>query len=91
MTDAAGDPLNLGGYTAKSQMRKWYTSTNAITFNTSINTSNGSITLELDANVTATICPGRYVYDVDVTDTISITRVVEGLVFVNPGVTSANS
>jgi hypothetical protein len=44
----------------------------------------------MDANVTANIISGRYVYDVDITDGTSISRIVEGLVYVSPAVTGAN-
>jgi hypothetical protein len=88
ITDDNGLPLDLSGFTASSQMKKWYTSSNSVTFNTTINTQAGFIVLELDANLTSFIVPGRYVYDVDITDGISITRVVEGLVYVSPGVTN---
>jgi len=88
LTDTNGDPMNLSNYTASSKIKKWYTSSNSIAFNASINTATGSITLELDANTTATIRPGRYVYDVDITDGTSITRVVEGLAYVTAGVTN---
>jgi hypothetical protein len=87
LTDDNGLPLHMQGLNASSQMKKWYTSSNSVTFNTTINNQISAIVLELDANVTAFIAPGRYVYDVDISDGISITRVVEGLVYVSPGVT----
>jgi hypothetical protein len=90
LTDENGDRLDLADYTASAAMKKWYTSNTKYDFNTSINTQSGSITLEMDANVTANIASGRYVYDVDITDGISISRIVEGLVYVSPAVTGAN-
>jgi hypothetical protein len=87
LTDQNGDPLNLTGYTANSQMRRWYTSSNSVTFTTSINASSGVVTLFLDANTTSTIWPGRYVYDVDINNGTTISRVVEGIVTVTPAVT----
>ena len=89
LTDENGDILTLNGFTANSQMRKWYSSSNAITFNTAINVDSGTITLELDSGVTANIVAGRYVYDVEITDayTNAVSRVVEGIVTVTPNVT----
>ena len=87
LTDQNGDVLNLTGYTSSSMIRRWYTSTKSISFNTSINTAIGTITLELDANVTSTMWPGRYVYDVEVTNGNTVSRVVEGIVTVTPAVT----
>jgi hypothetical protein len=92
LTDVNGNPMNLTGYTAYSQMKKWYSSTaNAtFTFTTSIpNPNNGVITMSVNANVTSTMWPGRYVYDIDIVDpNNNVTRVVEGFVTISPGVTN---
>jgi len=90
LTDDNGDALNLVGYTANSQIRKWYTSTNAsASFTTSINTSSGVITLSLTSAQTSNLVSGRYVYDVEINDTASgeVSRIVEGIVTVTPQVT----
>ena len=89
LTDEFGNPLSLNGFTASSQMRKWYTSSTFVSFNTIINTTAGTITLELDADNTYNLTPGRYVYDVDITEnsTSTVSRVVEGIVTVTPTVT----
>ena len=88
LTDENGDPLLLSGYTANSQVRKWYTSTNAsATFTTSINVDSGVITLSLSANATSNLVAGRYVYDVEINDGSAVSRVVEGIVTVTPQVT----
>jgi hypothetical protein len=88
LVDDNGDPLNLLGYTALSSMRKWYSSNTATNFNTSINSSAGIITLELDASVSANLYPGRYVYDVNLTNGITTSRVFEGEVFLTAAVTA---
>ena len=87
LTDQNGDPLNLSGYTANSQLRRWYTSSNSVPFVTSINTSSATITLSLSANATANLYAGRYVYDVDINNGTTVSRVVEGIVTVTPAVT----
>lgn len=88
MTDEEGSPLNLTGYTANSQIRKWYTSSNATaTFTTSINANTGVISLSLTANQTGAMTAGRYVYDVEISDGAIISRIVEGIVTVTPQVT----
>jgi hypothetical protein len=88
LTDDYGDPRDLTGYTANSQIRKWYTSSNATaSFTTSINTAAGVITLNLTANQTSSIEAGRYVYDVEIANGSVVTRVVEGIVTVTPQVT----
>jgi hypothetical protein len=89
LTDENGDPLNLDGFTAKSQIRKWYTSSNSIFFSTSINSISGQITLSLTALQTANLVATRYVYDVEITETSTnaVSRIVEGIVTVTPEVT----
>lgn len=89
LLDDNGDSLMLGNYTVASQMRKSYTSSNAISFSCSTNVTEGTITLSLTAAQTAAITPGRFVYDVELTDTYSntVSRVVEGIITVTPQVT----
>lgn len=88
LSDEDGVPLILNGYNANSQMRKWYTSTNpAATFTTFINVSSSFVTLSLTANQTSNLTSGRYVYDVEINDGGTISRIVEGIVTVTPQVT----
>jgi hypothetical protein len=87
LTDENGNLLDLNGYTANSQIRRWYTSTNAAATFT-VNLQSGAIFLSLTADSTANLVYGRYVYDVILTDPQNNkTRVVEGIVTVTPGVT----
>jgi hypothetical protein len=54
---------------ANAQMRKSYYHTNATaTFNVYLDTTNDVLWFHLDASNTATISPGRYVYDVEYFD-----------------------
>ena len=88
LTDENGDPLNLQNYTANSQIRKWYSSSNAAaTFTTAINVATGIITLSLTANQTSNLISGRYVYDVEISAGSEVSRIVEGIVTVTPQVT----
>lgn len=82
--------LNLTGYTVESQMRKWSGSSTATTFTSTIvaPATTGQILLSLTDTQTAALKPGRYVYDVVITDTSGIkSRVIEGMVLVTEGVT----
>lgn len=91
LDDDMGDPFDLTNYTVTSQARKSYYSANAsIIFNASVfDANNGIIQLSADATMTANVTPGKLVYDVMITDTISgnVTRVLEGQIFVSPSVT----
>lgn len=88
VTDENDVIVDLTGYSAAAQMRKHYTSSNATSFTTSISPALGVVTLSMAANTTNTIEPGRYMYDCELTDTNgAVTRLVEGIVTVTPGVT----
>lgn len=90
VTDSDGDALNLTGYTAAGQMRRTYSSTTATDFTASIQSaSQGTVKIELTATETNAIKAGRYVYDVEITNTSTqeVIRIVEGQVEVTPGVT----
>lgn len=89
LDDVYGDSYNLIGYTASSQIRKSYYSTNATAvFTTTIDTNNSAIILSLTSATTSNIAPGRYVYDTTITSTNGeVTRILEGVVDVSPSVT----
>lgn len=79
--------LDLSNYEVKSQIRKWYGSSSSVGFGATI-FSGGRIILSLTSEQTKDIEPGRYVYDVLITDPFSVTsRVVEGMALVTGGVT----
>jgi len=87
--DDDGNAIDLTGYHAKSQMRRSYYSANATTFSTSVSDpSNGNVTISLNANTTANLKIGRYVYDVEVVEnaTYTVTRIIEGMITVMPEV-----
>ncbi len=88
VTDEEGNLINLTGFTGAAQMRKHYTSTAQTAFTVSIGVDLGEVTLSMTANVTNNIAPGRYVYDCELTDgSGTVSRLVEGIVTVTPGVT----
>jgi hypothetical protein len=83
-------PLDLGNYTVSAQMRKWAGSSTAVQFTSSIisPSNSGKIFIRLTAVETSTIKPGRYVYDIVITDLSGAkSKVVEGMVLVREGVT----
>ena len=83
-------PWNLTGYTGSAKIRKSYYSTNSVNFAVSflaIRTT-GTVILELTSAQTSAMEQGRYLYDVVLTDSSGKkTRVIEGIVTINPGVT----
>jgi hypothetical protein len=89
LTGDDGNPVDLFGYIGKAQIRKYYTSTTAVDFGVDIDENTGTVTLTLDANTSNNMEFGRYVYDVELTDDVTglISRVLEGIVTIKPGVT----
>ncbi len=87
VVDTGGVVYDLSGYTTSAQLRKNYNSTSATTFTSNHNGIGGAITLSLTNTATSSLEPGRYLYDVEISSAGVITRVVEGIVTVTPGMT----
>lgn len=88
--DTDGNIKDLSGHTGFGQIRKHYLSETAYDFEIVFQTpsSSGQVTLKMSRAETEKIEPGRYVYDVELTDQNDIrTRLVEGIVTVTPQVT----
>ena len=81
--------INLTNYIVKAQMRKHPSASGVTTFTTSLyDSSTGKIKIGLSTTSTASLKPGRYVYDILMTDAYNNTsRVIEGMVLVREGVT----
>lgn len=87
---STNSPLDLSQSSVNAQMRKWAGATGVTTFTASVvNVSTGQIRISLGTTATSLLKPGRYVYDVLITDNLSNTktRTVEGMVLVREGVT----
>lgn len=81
--------LDLTGYSVHSQLRKHQGSNTAVSFATTVyNPTFGQVKIGLSTSQTASLKPGRYVYDILLIDPDGITtRVVEGMALVREGVT----
>lgn len=87
---ANNSAFDLTSFTVAAQMRKWSGSSTSISFTVTklAPYSGGKILLGLTSTQTANIKPGRYVYDVVITDQFNVkNRVLEGMVLVREGVT----
>ena len=92
LQDDVGNNQDLTGYSASAKLRKHFDSSNSTSFATTISTGTGEVTFSMNAATTAALNSGRYVYDLEVNDGGSpaiVTRVVEGTLFINPGVTKS--
>ena len=65
-----GTDFDLSGFTVKSQMAKTYASSTKTTISSTIsNATAGEITLSLTNAQTTALAAGRFVYDVEITQT----------------------
>lgn len=88
--DAVGIPIDISsGYTAHAQMRRYYTSNNAVTLSSSITGGTGYILVFLSATGTAAVKPGTWFYDVELTSENGnrVQRLVQGMIYVHPEIT----
>ena len=83
-----GTPVDLTNYTAAMQVRKTHP-TEEYTFEFGEITLNdeGEILIEATAEETANIPAREYVYDLELTNGETVTRLVEGVFLVTPEVT----
>ena len=91
ITDMAGDIFNLTDHTSACHFRKTHSSSVFHIITTNItNPTGGIMELSMTSAESNIVSAGRYVYDVEVYNTLNgnnATRVLEGLVTVTPGVT----
>ena len=82
-------PLDLTGYTIDAQFRKHAGSSSKHDFTTNLlNATAGELLISLSASASNVPKPGRYVYDIVITNAAGEkTRVVEGSVLLREGVT----
>ena len=94
--DNDGTPVNVNGYTVEGKIKKNYASSTSVEFGATspIDSTDGTINLNLTDTQTKAMEAGRYVYDVEITSaggTGLTTRVLQGQVEVTPGVTLGGS
>ena len=91
VTNSAGDVVDLTGYTTEAKMAKSYGADTTVTITSALasDPTTGVVELTLTDSQTAALdAPARYVYDVYITQTSTstVTRVIEGVITVNPKV-----
>lgn len=87
-------PVNLSGYSARLQVRPTHYSNDIIAYistsgsGITLGASAGTIELEIDADTTADINSGTFVYDLEIESSGGIVdRLIEGNFIVSPEVT----
>lgn len=86
--DANTGVISLTGFTGQAQFRKYFTSSRKYDFDVIVSANTGEVTMAISAATTANVAAGRYVYDcVLVSSSNVVSRIVEGIVTINPRVT----
>ena len=89
--DIDGYDFNIDDQIFKCEVKKVYSSTSAFEAQVSINTDDAglnNLNLIINANTTADIDPGKYQYDIIMIDGNQRYKLLEGLMFILPTVTS---
>jgi hypothetical protein len=89
------NPVDLGGYNGRLQVREYHYSDDFIVNLNSISASGGislggsagTIGIYIDSDTTTQFNPGTYVYDLEVYTSTNVYRLVEGKFTVTPEVT----
>jgi len=89
VTNPDGSVTSLAGYSAMAKIKKFPDSTESYPFSISITTATGSVVVSMANTITSDIEPGRYYYDVVITNSLNNkkTRIVEGMALVTPAIT----
>jgi hypothetical protein len=90
--DSAGSPINLTGYSAQLQLRTSYDAASASLNLTTgsgitITANTGAIAIVATATQTGALVAGDYVYDLEITLSGEVTRLIQGRAIVRPQVT----
>lgn len=90
LTNDDGSPVNVTGHTFSSSIRKSYYSS-SVTANLSIAIANavgGNVVCSMNSAISSNVKAGRYLFDIKSIDAANSTsRLVEGIITVNPQVT----
>ncbi len=86
--DADNSPFNLTGYTGIAKIKKTTMSLTSTSFTTSFKSvTGGEVKLALSAGQTATLTPGRFLYDLLLYKDGENTKVIEGEVIIKKSIT----
>ena len=83
--DQNGDVFDLSGFFAEGQMRKNYASVHSTSFDVVELDDTGRISIALDNVATSALKPGRYMYDIEITDPTGI------ITYLSPNSTGTNA
>ena len=88
ITDSLGNPVDLTGMTPKAQLKYNYQDQSPIDFDCTVsNAAAGEVRMFLSSEISATLIPGSYIYDLQVTGPVGTRTYIVGDVNVQDDVT----
>jgi len=93
LVDDYQQPLSITNYAVEGRLSKSYYSSTFIDLNAVVlDAPNGNLQISLSSDESANLKPGRYVYEIVLIDLFqNVTKIVEGVAIVNPGISVANN
>lgn len=88
--DSEGLDFNISDQEFKCEVRKVFSSSIAFEATVRVNTDDNdanNLDLIVSANTTADVDPGKYQYDIIMSDGLQRTKILEGLMFILPTIT----
>jgi hypothetical protein len=88
--DSEGVDFNISDQEFKCEVRKVFSSTVAFQATVRVNTDDddaNNLDLVISANTTADVDPGKYQYDIVMSDGLQKSKILEGLMFILPTIT----
>jgi hypothetical protein len=88
--DSEGVDFNISDQEFKCEVRKVFSSSVAFEATVRVNTDDNdanNLDLIVSANTTADVDPGKYQYDIIMSDGLQRTKILEGLMFILPTIT----
>lgn len=91
LTDANNNALNVSGFSANASMKIDPYSSNGVVTTFDTNLTNGNLEIYMPANTTIGLSPGWYQFDVMIWNGTVTYRVMEGIAYVDAGITLSNT
>ena len=87
LLDENDEAVITTGLTASGKIKRHFESANSVSFTTTL--SNGLLLISLTSAQTSAMKPGRYMYDIEMSDSsLNVTRIIEGILTLSPEVSN---
>jgi hypothetical protein len=90
ISNSDGTPFDLTNQSAVAKLKKFPSTTTSYSFTPNLIIATGKVTISMGNTVTNSIEPGRYYYDIILTNNITSkkARVIQGMAIVTPSIST---